>query len=397
MPQRIAGIGFVLALSSTGVIYAGDWANFRGPSHDGRCGERNLSTIWGDGPKVLWDREVGSAFSSFAAVGDRLYTCGTEDRKQVLICLDASTGEIIWKQPFEKEYRDQFGDGCRATPTVNDGRVYIVGAHGRVLCCDARTGAKVWSQNFDHKPQWGYSGSVLVEGPLAIFQAGGGDGALRAVDKVSGKLVWTCDGDQPGYSTPLPFSFNGRRYVCGFAANRAVVAEIETGNKALSIPWSTDWKVNAAAPVFEDGHLFLNSGYQTGCGLFKLTAKGSALAADEVWRSKVLLNKFQSAILSDGKLFASDEKALKCVDFISGKENWSVPRVSNGTIILADGKLWLLTEKGELQVGPTSLGGFQPTARAQVLSGRCWTVPIIYNGRLYARNLERCICLDLRG
>lgn len=375
---------------------AGDWPNFRGPNHDGICTETGIRTEFTEPPTVLWQREVGSAFSSFAVVGGRVFTCGTEDKRQVLLCLSADTGEVIWKVPFEKEYRDNFGDGCRATPTVSDGLVYIAGAHGRVLCCNAETGSEVWSEEFDHKPQWGYSGSVLVEGDVAIFQAGKGDGALRAVNKKSGKLVWKCDSDEPGYATPLPFDFNGTRYVCSFNAHRAVVAELATGKKALSIPWETDWNVNAAAPIYHEGHLFLNSGYKTGCGLFALSKGAGALESEEVWRSKVLLNKFQSAILTGRKLYASDEKAFKCVDFMTGRETWKVPRVANGTLILAEGQLFLLTERGELQVGRPSPEGWQPHSKVEILDDKCWTVPVISGGRLFARNLERVVCLDIR-
>lgn len=378
------------------VSLADDWPNFRGPSHDGISSETGLTIDWKGSPKVLWEREIGSAYSSFACVGDRVYTCGAADGQQVLYSLEADTGKVVWSRPIENEYRDSMGNGTRATPTADDGRVYIVGGHGRVLCCDAKTGSEIWSEQFKHVPQWGYSGSVLIQGDLAIFPAGGSDGALRAVNKKTGKLKWKCDNDEPGYATPLPFEFGGKKYVCGFTANRATIVDLATGKKAASIPWGTDWKVNAASPIYHDGHLFLNSGYHTGCGVFKLEAKGDKLKAKEVWRSKVLLNKFQSAILTGGNLYASDEKAFKCVDFLTGKERWSQPRTANATLVLADGKLLLLTEKGELRVGTPDPSGFKPTAEAKILDGRCWTVPVLANGRLYARNLEKVVCIDLR-
>lgn len=386
----------VTALLTTPMAQAADWPNFRGPNHDGICTEKGILAEFKEPPKVVWERQIGSAFSSFAVVGGKVYTCGTEDKQQVLLCLSADKGEVLWKVPFEKEYKDSFGDGCRATPTVSNGLVYIVGAHGKVLCCNADTGSEVWSAEFDHKPQWGYSGSVLVEGDLAIFQAGKGDGALRAVNRKTGKQVWKCDSDEVGYATPMPFDFGGTRYVCSFNAHRAVIANLKTGKKAASISWETDWNVNAAAPMFHDGHLFLNSGYKTGCGLFAISAKGKILRSKEVWRSKVLLNKFQSAILTGGKLFASDEKAFKCVDFMTGKEEWKIPRISNGTLILVEGNLFLLTEKGELQVGKPRAEGWNPHSKAQILDDKCWTVPVISGGKLYARNLERVVCLDVK-
>jgi len=383
-------------ICAVGAAAGADWPNFRGPRHDGISQEKGFATSWSGSPKKLWERPVGEAYSSFACVGDRVYTCGTEKGKQVLFCLDAASGEVVWNHVIEDEYRDSMGDGTRATPTVDDGRVYIFGANGRLLCCDAKTGSELWSQTYKHAPQWGYSGSVLVEGSMAIFSPGAGDGALRAVDKKSGELIWKCGDDGAGYATPYPFEFNGHHYVCGFAAGSAVVVESSSGREVLSIPWQTDWKVNAASPIFHEGHLLLSSGYQTGAGLFRLHAKNNKLAADKVWKNKNLLNKFQSPILWEGQLYVSDEKGLKCVDFLTGEIRWGKKRVANGTIILADGQMILMTEKGALQIGKAGTEEFQPSSEASIL-GKCWTVPVLHNGRLYARDMEKAVCLDLRA
>jgi len=163
------------------------------------------------------------------------------------------------------------------------------------------------------------------------------------------------------------------------------------------MPWKTDWEVNAASPIFHDGHLFLTSGYKTGSALLKLAYEGEKLASKEVWKSDVLLNKFQSCILHDGKLYASDQNALKCVDFLTGKEHWKKPKIRNGTLVLADGHLLLLTEGGQLQIAKPSPEDFVPLGTADILTGRCWSVPVLSGGRLYARNLERVVCFDLRG
>ncbi|NOT00743.1 MAG: PQQ-binding-like beta-propeller repeat protein [Phycisphaerales bacterium] len=373
-----------------------DWNHFRGPNYDGISTEGGLKTTWTEAIPMVWDREIGSAFSSFACVGDRVFTCGTKDKKQVMLCLNATSGDVIWESPIEKEYRDEFGDGARATPTVDDGLVYIQGAHGTLLCVNAEDGKKVWHKSFDNKPQWGYSASVLVEGEWAIACAGKKDGALVAFDKKTGKKKWECGTDPVGYATPYPFTMNGRRYVVGFTGKSAIVADVQTGEIAWQTPWQTDWEVNAASPIYDNGHLLLSSGYQTGCGLYKLSGDGPRLSGEEVWRSKVMLNKFQSPVLHGGKLYGSDEKALICVDYLTGNEHWRVPRISNATVVLAGDDLFVLTEDGELQIGKAAPGGFIPTTKAQVLTGRCWTVPVLHQGRMYARNLERAVCFDLR-
>ncbi|MCP4246820.1 MAG: PQQ-binding-like beta-propeller repeat protein [bacterium] len=379
-------------LAAADVAAASDWPNFRGPRHDGISDFTGLKTSW-DGPMPLvWNKNVGSAFSSFACVGDKVYTCGTQDGGQVLYCLQADTGDVVWQQRIEKEYRESNGDGTRATPTVDQGRVYILGAHGALVCFEAGTGKKVWSTRFSRPPQWGYSGSVLIEGDLAVAT---GRTGLVAFNKATGEQVWQTGDDQAGYATPYPFTFNQKRYIVGFTSQSAIVVEAKTGKQVLRLPWKTDWDINAAAPIVHDGYLFLTSGYSTGCALFKLRADGDRLAADQVWRSKVLMNKFQSCILHEGKLYSSDQRALVCADFLTGKEQWRVYRVKHGTMVLADGHLLLLTQDGKLKIAPVSPKGFDVRTEAEILTGRCWSVPVLHRGRLYARNMDRLVCFDL--
>jgi outer membrane protein assembly factor BamB len=265
-----------------------------------------------------------------------------------------------------------------------------------LICVDAATGSDIWEKQFNYKPTWAYSGSVLVEGDLAIASAGKGDGALIAFNKKTGEVAWKTGEDPVGYATPYPFTFNGKRYVVGFMGNSAIIAEVATGREVWRMPWKTDWDVNAAMPIFHDGYLFLTSGYDTGCALLKLDAEGDRLSSSTVWQSDVMLNKFQSSILHEGKLYTSDQNALKCVDFLTGKEQWSKPRLKNGTLLLADGHLLFLTEGGQLQIAKASADDFVPLSKADILTGRCWSLSVLHHGRIYARNLERVVCFDLR-
>jgi len=386
------------ALVTTGSAMAyEDWPNFRGPNYDGISVESGIKTKWSEKMPLLWEKTIGSAYSSFACVGKRVYTCGTEAGNQVLFCLNADNGKVIWKHAIEKEFQSEQGSGTRATPAVNDGRVYILGGFGKLLCLSAETGKEIWSQAFTNKPHWGYSGSVLIEGELAIASAGSSEGALVAFDKKTGKPTWKTGDDPVGYATPYPFTFGGKRYIVGFTGNGAIIVEAKTGKLALQIPWQTAWKINASSPIFHDGYLFLTSGYRTGCGLLKLKASGDKLQAESIWKSKVLMNKFQSCILYQGKLYSSDQNALVCADFMTGKEEWRIPHLKHGTVVLAQGQLLVLTAQGQLQIAKATPQGFDPITKADILDDRCWTVSVLYNGRLYARNLDRLVCFDLRS
>lgn len=388
----------VVVLMAGGLLSAADWPNWLGPNYNEISPEKGFKTTWTQPPKILWEQPLGAAFSSFTVVGDKLYTCGEKDGQQVLMCLNPANGDAIWELPFEKQYKDrQGGDGARATPTVDDGRVYILGASGLLLCVDAADGKKeLWRKQFKAKPQWGYSGSVLIEGDMAIVTAGGSDGGLAAFNKQTGEPIWKTADEEPSYATPYPFTFNGKRYLVGFMAKAAIIVEAQTGKEVWRTPWPTRYDINASAPIFHDGHLFLTSAYGMGCALFKLAPDGDKLKGDEVWRSKVIANKFQQCILWEGALYCGDDQTLKCVDFLTGKELWKSPaRMPNATIILADKQLIVFSETGKLMIAPVSPKEFKPTAEAQILDKRCWTLPLLHDGKLYCRNLERAVCVDL--
>ena len=388
----------LLCICLAGSAFAADWPNWRGPNYDGISPEKGFRTNWEKPPPKLWEAEIGSAFSSFSCVKGKAYTCGTKDKQQMLFCFDAATGNVLWRTPIEKEYVErQGGDGTRATPTVNDGRVYIFGALGKMLCCDADTGQILWSQQFKAKPQWGYAASVLIEGDLAIVQAGGDDGLL-ALDKKSGKPVWKSGKALAGYATPYPFTFDGERYVAGLLGKEAIVVEMKTGRHVFSIPWKTDWDVNAATPLFHDGLLFFSSGYNHGSVVLKLGRDGDKLSGQKVWENKSIVGKFQTPVLYEGYLYVSDESGkLKCVEFATGKEKWKQPGIENGTVVLADGYLVVFTDGGELQIAKASPEKYEPSTKVPLLSGRCWTIPTLYDGRIYVRNLERAACYKLTG
>jgi len=396
--RLIRNVSIILVVMSESWAAAADWPNFRGPGMANITSEKGFMTTWSAPPKVVWESPVGSAFSAFAIVGDRAFTCGTKDKQQVLYCFDAKTGKPVWERPFEAELRErQGGDGTRATPTVHDGRVYVLGAIGTLICVDAARGDEIWRKQFSHKPNWGYSGSVLIEGDLAIASGGGSDGGMVAFDRKTGRQVWRCGDDPAGYGSPFPFDFKGRRYVFCLLAKVGLVAEPATGREVLRIPWTTDYDVNATTPLYHEGHLFLSTGYDTGCALFKLGGEGDRLTATEVWRNKALLTKFTSCVLKDGFIYGGDQRNTFCVEFMTGKERWSANRLANASVLLAGDQLIVLSEKGRLMIAPPSPDGFQPTAEADVLSGRCWTTPVLAGGLLYVRNLEKAVCVDLRA
>ncbi len=378
-----------------------DWSCWRGPQYDGISRDTGVTLPWEASPKVVWEVQTGPAFSAVTGVGDLVYTCGTEDGQQVLLCLGAGNGEVVWKRPFAGGVKDrQGGDGTRATPTIDEGRVYIFGGEGTLLCAAAKTGDEIWSKKFGAAPTWKYSGSVLIEGDMAVVSPGGADGGLLALNKENGELIWKGGEGRAGYATPYPFTFGGTRYIVGALGKKVIIVEAETGRQVWSMPWITSYDVNASTPIFHDGHLFISSGYGHGSILLKLQAEGDGLTTTTLWESKAILNKFQTCILLNGRLYGADERNMKCVDFLTGEEAWSLHRVAGegtkyGTVVLCQGHLIFLSQSGQLSVAKASPEGFDAVGTSQVLSGRCWTVPTIHNGRLYVRNLDKLVCLKI--
>jgi outer membrane protein assembly factor BamB len=392
---------FLIVLIASAPLCGEDWPCWRGPQYDGISRDTSVVLPWTESPTVLWELPTGPAFSAVTGVGDLVYTCGTEDGSQVLFCLNAGTGKVVWKKAFAEGVKDrQGGDGTRATPTVNDGRVYIFGGEGTLLCADANSGTEIWSKKFNNAPTLKYSGSVLIEDTLAIISPGDEDGGLLALNKENGEAVWKGGEGGAGYATPYPFTLEAERYIVGVLGKKVIIVDAGTGREVWSMRWVTSYDVNASTPIYHDGHLFVSSGYGHGAILLKIGTEGDRLTTTTVWESKAIANKFHTCILLDGKLYGADERMLKCVDFLTGEESWSLREVAgdgtrHGTLVLCQGYLVFLSQKGQLSVAKASPTGFDAAGSTQVLSGRCWTVPTIHNGRLYVRNLEKLVCLDL--
>ena len=187
---------------------------------------------------------------------------------------------------------------------------------------------------------------------------------------------------------------------CCLGSGQSYLAvDAETGREQWRIRWLTQYGVNAADPVIDGDRVFISTGYGKGAALLK---PGAGPEPEVLWKSKVLRTQINGAVLIDGYLYGSDgdsteKAALKCVAIADGTEKWSEPGATFGALMAADGRLIVLGDHGELMVAPASPKGFQPTARAQVLGGKCWTAPVLANGFIFCRNSRGdVICVDAR-
>jgi outer membrane protein assembly factor BamB len=245
-------------------------------------------------------------------------------------------------------------------------------------------------------PDWGFGGSPLVIGDLLLLNVGE---AGVAVNKTTGKVVWKSASLDAGYSTPVPMSAGGKSLAVLTNRHEFLAVDVRTGKEVWKLHWATQYGANAADPIVDGDRVLISAGY----------GKGSALlqSADDVpktiWKSTVLRSHLNPGVRLGNFVYGFDgdntaDASLKCIEFATGKEKWSQADLGEGSLIIADGKLIVLSEKGELSIAPASPDGFKPIAHAQALGGKCWTSPVLSGGRIFCRNAQGdLVCLNVRG
>ncbi len=386
-------------------VHAGDWPRWRGPELNGISKETGWSTAWpATGPPQLWRASVGTGFSSVSVAQGRLFTLGNKNETDTVYCLDAGTGKEVWRHsyqcPLDAKY---YEGGPGATPTVDGEKVYTLSKRGHLFSFAAASGKVAWQKNVAEelgvkKPEWGFASSPVVHGNLLILNMGT---AGTAVDKLTGKVVWKTGTDLASYASAIPFTAEQGADAFAIFSGKALFGVLAGDGKELwRHPWSTRWDINAVDPILiGDNKLFVST-FDRGCALLQLTSGAPRI----VWENKNMANHFNSCVFWDGYLYGvhgntdQAEKDLRCIDATTGERKWKYDGLGLGSLMVANGNLIVLGERGELVIAPASPNKFSPTARAQVLGGKCWTVPVLANGRLYCRNAQgTLICLDVSG
>ena len=383
-------------------VQASDWPHWRGPARNGTTTETGWRDHWSaEGPRVAWKAKIGLGFSSFAVAGGRLVTMGHADEKDTVLCCDAVTGKERWRHSYPAALGDKYFDGgTTGSPTIDGDRVYTLSRWGDAFCFEVATGRILWSQNVKKDtgirvPDWGFTGAPLVIGDLLVLNIGDGGVAL---EKSTGKVVWKSADDRAGYSTPFPVQRGAATQVLLSNGTSYLAIDPRTGREAWRFRWATQYGVNAADPIVDGDRVFISTGYGKGAVLIDV----SGAEPREIWKSKVLRTQLNAGVLVGGHLYGVDgdttEKAsLKCIELATGTEKWKHAGFGSGGVIVADGKLIALSGTGELMVAPATPTGFTPTARAQVLGGKCWTAPVLANGFVYVRNSRGdVVAVDLR-
>jgi outer membrane protein assembly factor BamB len=287
--------------------------------------------------------------------------------------------------------------------------VYTFGAEGKLNALDLATGKRLWGEDTMQrfgvaKGYFGAGGSPVVEAGKVIANIGGKEAGIVAFDAKTGKVLWTATTDEASYSSGVAGNIGGRRSVVFLTRTNLIGLDPATGKPQFQKRWRAlqAASVNAATPLIINDPMgdliFVSAEYGPGAGVFRVD--GTSL--NPLWTSdEVLTNHYATSVYRDGILYGFHGRQefgpeFRAVDMRSGKVRWTQPRFLAGSVILAGDRLVILRETGELVLAAASGDAFRPLARAQILPATVRAFPALADGRLYARNENTLISVDLR-
>lgn len=386
-----------------------DWPQWRGKRRDGIASETGLLPAWPEGgPRLLWKYDkLGQGWSSPIVVGDRLFITGDLGDDLVIHALDLQ-GRLQWQATNGKTWKGSY-PGARATCAYSEGRLYHMNAHGRVACFDAASGDERWAldvlrQFGARNITWAMSECLLVDGPRLIVTPGGSTALMAALDKRSGRTVWTTEpipGDLASYSSPILFRFAGRRVLANCSAEHGFGVDADTGRLLWAVPLRNQHRVNASTPVYGQGRVFYVTAYFQG-GCYGLRPEGDTLTAERLWPTE-LDTVTGGAVLVDGVLYAAGYRKPKhwfAVDWQTGRVRAELKSLTTGAAVYAEGRLYCLAEDGRVALLDTTAGDLRVAGQFALLPRRtndAWAHPVLVGGRLYLRYHDTLWCYDVRG
>lgn len=387
---------------------AADWPQWRGPKRDGLSTEKGLLREWpASGPKKLWTVDgLGAGYGTVSLAGDQIFVQGSSNRKSLLHCLDRATGKNRWTLPIGQESGNDRGDGPRSTPTVQDGMVWVLTESGDLACVKTSGGAPVWQKNIlrDFKgqnPHWLLSESPLIDGGNLIVTPGGRGATLVAVDKLTGRWVWSSQGlnDEAGYASCITLEVGGVRCITTLTASAGVGVRASDGKLMWHYDKPANGTANCTTPVVGGNKVYYTSAYGTGGGLISLAAQGGEVKHSEVYFNRDMRNHHGGVVLVDGYLYGFSDAILTCLEFETGKVVWRDRSVGKGAVTYADGHLYLLGEGNVVGLAEASPAGYKEKGRFRIPDQGLpsWAHPVVCGGKLYLRNQGQLHCFEIKG
>lgn len=381
-----------------------DWPQWRGPRRDGVSAETGLLQQWpAEGPRQAWQVQgAGAGYSSFSVANGRLFTLGARDGREYVLAFDAASGKRLWEVAHGRRFTNDRGDGPRATPTIDGDRVYAYGASGDLTVLDAASGKIVWTQNLLSKYSgsninWGLSESPLVLADRVLVQAGGRGAAIVALRKNDGGEIWRTQSDEPGYSSAVVHEVGGIREAVFFTAERALGVNVDNGRLLWSYDRVANRTANIATPIVRGNRVFLSSDYGTGAALLELSAGGGGLSARQVYFTNEMRNHHASSVLIGDHLYGFSGSILTAMQFDTGQVAWRDRSVGKGSVVAADGRLYLFSENGVVGLAEPNPARYVEHGRFRIRAGNLptWSHPVVSGGKLFLRDQDTIYAYDV--
>lgn len=393
-------------------VFAADWPQFLGPNRNGISDETGLLNEWpASGPAEVWRVPGGVGMSAVVVSGGTACTLVQTDGQQFLIALDAKTGQQEWRTAIVPEFRNQMGNGPRATPAIADGAAFVFTGDGTLARVELASGDLTWKvPTFERHPgkvaDYGMACSPVIWSDVVVVTIGARDATIVAFDLKSGETRWTFGKrEAAGYSSPAVLNVGGQEQLVAMTG-ASVYGVSKTGQRLWFYPHVTDYDCNIATPLLVDGKVFVSAGENHGSTLLGLLPVADRFRPSVAWESlgtgSVLRNEWQTSIYLGGYLYGFDNVGsagpvthLTCVHPKTGKVAWQEARFGKGNLIAADGKLFMSTMKGELVVAKASPVAYQEIGRKQIIE-TTRQAPSLANGLLYLRDDAEIVCLNVK-
>jgi outer membrane protein assembly factor BamB len=347
---------------------------------------------------------VGGGYSSFAIAEGLAFTLEQRREHEVAAAYDLQTGKEVWTNSWPGKFTEYYSEeGPRTTPEYSDGKVYALGALGKLLCLEAASGKTFWSHNVlaDHGlgvPTYGCSSSPLIIGEKLIVVTTGGNGhSVICYDKRDGKLLWASLDDQMGYASPTLVTLADQSQIIVCGETQTFGLRPESGEPLWEYPWRVMQKqpVVAQPVAISTNRFLLSGGYFTGCAAVEVTKTGPGFTAATVYKNKFLKNKFTSSVYWQGYVYGLDEDILTCIEASTGERKWRDGRYGFGQVLLASGHLIVLAGNGDLALVKATPEGHQELCRFRAIKGKTWNHHAIGDGKLLVRNAVEMACFDI--
>jgi len=396
-----------------------DVPEFLGPGRRPVFSDVLLETDWNaHPPRELWRQPIGLGFGSFAVVGDFAVTQQQEGALELVVCYQWRTGKPKWKHADQASFTSSLGgDGPRATPTIDGGRVYTMGATGILNCLDGNNGSLVWQrdtlkENHARNLDWGISCSPLVVDNLVVVSAGLNDSgvktreyphyALIAYDKLTGKPVWRAGTDEGSYCSPTLITLDGMRQIAIANGHSVTGHDPADGRILWEFPWPGGMPTVSQVVALDEEHVWMSKGYGIGSGVRKITRdEAGQWTVAEVWsKPTVMRTKFTNVVIVGEQAYGLDDGFLQCIDLDKPRVRWTTRRhrevnYQHGQVILVGDVLLVQSEQGDVSLVAASADRFEELCTFSPLSGRTWNYPVLVGNYLLTRNDREAVCYEL--